>query len=69
MAKILTLKDKDTIQGCNYTSVRSLRERKRSELLTTVTDEKAIAAAAIIGAWSLSNGHSGESIAMGIKSK
>jgi hypothetical protein len=38
-----------------------------NELLTTVTDESAIAAAAKIGAWSLKNGIKGESIAMGIK--
>src|SRR5436853_6767813 len=40
----------------------------RSELLTTVTDEKAIAAAAKIGACSLRNGISGERIAVGMSS-
>src|SRR6266496_2155527 len=44
-----------------------LNLRNRNELLTTVTDESAIAAAAKIGAWSFKNGIRGESIAVGIK--
>jgi hypothetical protein len=36
-------------------------------LLTTVTDESAIAAAAKMGAFSRKNGTSGERIAVGIK--
>src|SRR5215469_18979952 len=41
--------------------------RKRSELLTTVTDESAMAAAAKIGAFSFRNGINGERIAVGIR--
>lgn len=40
--------------------------RSRSELLTTVTDESAIAAAAKIGALSRRNGIAGDAIAIGI---
>ena len=39
----------------------------RNELLTTVTEERAMAAAAKIGAFSRKNGISGERIAVGIK--
>src|SRR5216683_7562337 len=41
--------------------------RKRKELLTTVTDDSAIAAAAKMGAFSRKSGMSGERIAVGIK--
>src|SRR6266705_1829283 len=41
--------------------------RNRNELLTTVTDDSAIAAAAKIGAFSRKNGISGDRIAVGIK--
>ena len=41
--------------------------RSRNELLTTVTEESAMAAAAKMGAFSRKNGMSGESIAVGIR--
>ena len=48
--------------------VRALPKRRNlSELLTTVTDESAIAAAAKMGACSRRNGTRGERIAAGIK--
>src|SRR6266700_6686402 len=43
------------------------KRRNRNELLTTVTDDSAIAAAAKIGAFSCKNGMSGDRIAAGIK--
>ena len=43
------------------------KRRNRKELLTTVTDESAIAAAAKMGAFSRKNGINGERIAVGIK--
>ena len=43
------------------------KRRNRNELLTTVTDDSAIAAAAKIGAFSRKNGISGDKIAVGIK--
>ena len=43
------------------------KRRNRSELLTTVTDESAIAAAAKMGAFSRKSGINGERIAVGIK--
>jgi hypothetical protein len=42
------------------------KRRSRSEFVTTVTDESAIAAAAKIGALSRRNGMAGEAIASGI---
>jgi hypothetical protein len=43
------------------------KRRSRSELPTTVTDERAIAAAAKMGAWVCKNGIRGERIAVGIR--
>src|SRR6266516_7923340 len=43
------------------------KRRNRNELLTTVNDDRAIAAAAKIGAFSRKNGMSGDRIAVGIK--
>src|SRR6266566_10004307 len=43
------------------------KRRNRSELLTTVTDESAIAAAAKIGAFSLKKGINGDRMAVGIR--
>src|SRR6266702_1922152 len=43
------------------------KRRKRKELLTTVTDDSAIAAAAKMGAFSCKNGISGERIAVGMR--
>src|SRR6266702_4618312 len=54
--------------SCNtLLAVSRPKRRKRSELLTTVTDESAIAAAAKIGAFSFNNGINGERIAVGIR--
>ena len=41
--------------------------RNRNELLTTVTDESAIAAAAKMGAFSRKNGINGDRIAIGMR--
>lgn len=41
--------------------------RRRKELLITVTEERAIAAAAKMGAFSRKNGINGERIAVGIR--
>src|SRR6266700_4199785 len=43
------------------------KRRNRNELLTTVTDDSAIAAAAKLGAFSRKNGMSGDRIAVGIR--
>lgn len=47
--------------------IHRAKRRNRSELLTTVTEERAIAAAAKIGAFSRKNGIKGDRMAIGIK--
>jgi hypothetical protein len=48
-------------------SIYGLKRRNRNELLTTVTDESAMAAAAKMGAFSLKKGINGERMAVGTR--